>query len=57
MNNKNINQSIETDIEKTDVSIAIDDDKGKIIKVTLYVCSCKLHGFLVSYFLLWIWIK
>lgn len=35
INNKDLNQSIETDIEKTDVSIEISDDKGKTIKDTL----------------------
>lgn len=32
--NKDLNQSIETDIEKTDVSIETSDDKGKIKKDT-----------------------
>lgn len=32
INNRDINQLIETDIEETDVSIEIGDDKGKIIK-------------------------
>lgn len=35
MNSKDINQSKETDIEKTDVSKGISYDKGKIIKDAL----------------------
>lgn len=35
INNRDINQSIENDIEKNDVNKEIGDDKGKIIKGTL----------------------